>query len=76
MLLSGSKIILFAEHLSTLGEALAQAFDSTPISTANALQLAVSQGDYFVSITDIPYTSLVDAAREVNKALYSRRFGE
>lgn len=30
----------------------------------------------FVSITDIPYTPLVEAAREVNKALYSRRFGE
>lgn len=30
----------------------------------------------FVSVTDIPYQPLVDAAAEVNSKLYQRRFGE
>ena len=29
----------------------------------------------FVSVTDIPYQPLVDAAKEVNKNIYTRRFG-
>ena len=29
----------------------------------------------FVSVTDIPYQPLVDAAKEVNKHIYTRRFG-
>lgn len=30
----------------------------------------------FVSVADVPYAPLVDAVREVNEALYTRRFGE
>lgn len=52
-LLAGSKIILFAEQISKLGRALAEAFDATPIATAKELQTAVAQGDYSLIVVDM-----------------------